>query len=55
MPRIVDRSEKERILRAAIADELRRFHRNSCYPDPIDEEVAVAVATIMNAIDDSIF
>ncbi len=52
---VVSRNEKQRILKDKIADELRIFHINSCYPTPMDEEVNTAVNKIMNAIDDSYF
>ena len=34
-------------LRAAIGDELRRFHRNACYPEADDTEVRLATDTIL--------
>ncbi len=55
MPRIVTQSEKERIMKEAIAEAVKQFHRNSCYPDPMDFEVEACVAGIVRAIDDSLF
>lgn len=37
--------------REIVALELRRFHRNSCYPDALDGEVAMAVKRILAALD----
>lgn len=43
-------NERGAILKAKLADELERYHRNSCYPDALKLETAKAVSNIIEIL-----